>query len=140
MDRPSTHVITGRIRSMRSSAGFSMIEVVVVVLLVALLATFLLPRYTKIVEEGKSKEAIAMLHLIRAGEEVYFSQFRVFSDVFTMLNIEDPTDRPLAENDWEYTLSSADFSLDFTAEAERTRGPNQGDTYVITGTGDVTGP
>ncbi|MBN1793859.1 MAG: prepilin-type N-terminal cleavage/methylation domain-containing protein [Candidatus Omnitrophica bacterium] len=127
-----------------ATSGFSLAEVLVVLLIISVLFILVMPQYIDVAENARTKEARALLRLIRAGQEVYFSEYRVFSDDLNLLNIENPNARVESQRDFSYSLAPPpppDTLLeDFIAEATRLRGAREGDRYRIQKSGDVQGP
>ena len=127
--------------------GFTLTEVLIVVVILAILASLALPMFVKTIEKAKVGEAISNLSLIRTGQKIYFLEYGEFSPAINDLNIESPND-PTSRY-FEYTASSAtdDLTDNFTATATRGGGdaidapPDyQGDVYEIQKEGTITGP
>ena len=54
-----------------SVTGFTLVEILIVVIIVGILATFAMPQFAKIKDRAREKEAKAILNLIISAEEVY---------------------------------------------------------------------
>lgn len=107
--------------------GFTLTELLIVVVIIGVLATLALPMLVKTIEKAKVGEAISNLNLIRTGQKIYFLEYSTFSPGVTDLNIEDPNDP--SSRYFDYTIESADSS-DFTGRAQRrNNAPNPYDTY-----------
>jgi len=107
--------------------AFTLTELLIVVIIIAILATLALPMLVKTLEKAKIGEAISNLNLIRTGQKIYFLEYSSFVDDIDYLNIEDPNDSTARY--FDYTVPSADSS-DFTARAQRRdSAPNPYDTY-----------
>jgi type IV pilus assembly protein PilE len=65
---------------MRRHAGFTLIEVMIVVVIIGILATVGYPAYTDYVRRGKIAEATAQLGVWRAKMEQYFLDNRTYID------------------------------------------------------------
>lgn len=96
--------------------GFTLTELLIVVIILGILATLALPMLVKTIEKAKVGEAISNLNLIRTGQKIYFLEYSTFSGDIASLNIEDPN------TDSSYfgyrILSGADAS-NFTGRAKR---------------------
>ncbi|MCK9604267.1 MAG: prepilin-type N-terminal cleavage/methylation domain-containing protein [Candidatus Omnitrophica bacterium] len=66
----------------------TIIELVVVVILIALLATIGFVQYNKMVEKGRTAEAKAVLGLIRSAQHGYKQQYGAYTSVLDRLGIE----------------------------------------------------
>lgn len=89
-------------------AGFTLAEVIIVVIIIGILATFAMPQYVKIQEKGLDNEAKANLVLIQAAENLYNTESNVFygsadhAELNTNLNLSlPPTD--MGEQKWNYS-------------------------------------
>jgi type IV pilus assembly protein PilE len=63
----------GSARPRKSKKGFTLIEILVVVLILGILAAIAMPQYFKVVERGKISEAFSALDSVRGAEERYLS-------------------------------------------------------------------
>ena len=107
--------------------AFTLTELLITVIIIAILATLALPMLVKTLEKAKIGEAISNLNLIRTGQKIYFLEYSGFTDDIDYLNIEDPNDS--TSRYFDYNVPSADSS-DFTARAQRRdNAPNPYDTY-----------
>ena len=96
--------------------GFTLTELLVVVIIIGIVATLALPMLVKTIEKAKLGEAGSNLNLIRTGEKIYFLEYATFTNDFTMLDIENPN-TPTGRY-FDYTIPAANAS-DFTARAQR---------------------
>ncbi|MDP8230912.1 MAG: type II secretion system protein [Candidatus Gorgyraea atricola] len=96
--------------------GFTLTELLIVVIIIGVLATLALPMLVKTLEKAKVGEAISNLNLIRTGQKVYYLEYGQFSDTVGRLNIENPNSA--ATSYFDYTVEDSDSS-DFTARAQR---------------------
>jgi type IV pilus assembly protein PilE len=101
--------------SRRRSAGFTLIEVMIVVVIVGILASVALPNYRNYVIRGKLVEGTNALAAQRTSMEQYYQDNRTYSDVSA--SIVSPCSS---------TVTQGTFSLTCTSTAT---------TYTITATG-----
>ncbi|UCD15870.1 MAG: prepilin-type N-terminal cleavage/methylation domain-containing protein [Candidatus Omnitrophota bacterium] len=69
------------------SKGFTLIELMVVVLIISLLAAFGLPQYNKAVEKSRAAEAINILYALRGAQLRYAAEFDDTTDDPAQLDI-----------------------------------------------------
>lgn len=67
----------------KSSQGFTLIEVMIVVAIVAILAAIAVPNYSRYVERGRRAEARELLMRVAAAEERYYTNFNRYTDNIT---------------------------------------------------------
>ncbi|MBW2271929.1 MAG: type II secretion system protein [Deltaproteobacteria bacterium] len=65
-------------RSGRAGAGFTMIELMIVIAIVGMLAAVAIPNYLRFQMKAKSSEAKVNLAAIHTAEESYFSEFGTY--------------------------------------------------------------
>ena len=123
-----------------SLSGFTLMEVMVTLIIVAIVTAFALPMYNKTVDEMHKKEAKAMLETIRSAELMYKidnSTNQYVSATFGPDSSGDASRSTLNVDvrnnaDWEYGVtgvSGTGVNARATATAKRERGPHT-DEYV----------
>lgn len=121
-------------RSSNSKAGFTLIELMVVVIIIGILASISTAFYTKTVDESQKKQAKAMLNLIRSAEEIYWGKERNYYP-FGVLNNTVRDDLMISvynNEDWQYSASvPAPGVKNATATATRERGSNEDRVITI---------
>ncbi|MFH1245229.1 MAG: type II secretion system protein [Candidatus Omnitrophota bacterium] len=60
--------------------GFTLLELMIVVVIIAILATFALPRYFRGVEKHRAAEGVMMIQVLRAAQISYFDEHRQYQD------------------------------------------------------------
>ena len=109
---------------MKPIRGFSLMELMVVVIIISLLAGLSLAYGIKPIESAKAKGARAMLDVIYAAEKEHCTLNNVYTNLATLVAehyLDDPNDPD--QNDWAYTVSSAGVA-----------GPNDCGTFLATAT------
>lgn len=78
-------------------AGFTLVEVIIIVIIIGILASFAMPQYAKTQERGLDNEAKANLVLIQAAENLhkiesnaFYGPSAVHADLNTNLNVSLP--------------------------------------------------
>ncbi len=127
------------------SSGFTLTELLIVVIIVGILATLALPMLVKTMEKAKLGEAASNLNLIRTGEKIYFLEYNQYWPVVSQLNIEDPNTMkadgttPVDNRYFNYDITSVTASpYNFTARAMRRNGPYSGKSCYIDKYGTIT--
>jgi len=80
---------------MRSSKGFTLIELMIVVAILAILSVVAVPAFIKYMRKAKTSEAIDMLDKIYKGASDYYSTPRVSENVASKLECQFPADQGL---------------------------------------------
>jgi prepilin-type N-terminal cleavage/methylation domain-containing protein len=65
---------------MKKSGGFTLIELILVVVILLILASIALPNFVKAKSKTEQREAIANLQLIAAEEKMYYADFADYMD------------------------------------------------------------
>ena len=114
--------------------GFTLLELIVVIIIIGILATLGFTQYTKIVEKGRTAEAKMVLGQIRTAEEAYRLENPTYTTVIGDLGVSAPTGC-VTTHYYSYSITSAGASS-FTGQAARcTAGgktPNAAATYNVT--------
>ncbi|MEH6564192.1 MAG: type IV pilin protein [Halopseudomonas sp.] len=84
---------------MKKQAGFTLIEVMMVVVIIGILAAIAFPSYREYVLRGHRSEGIALLSEGAARQERYYAQNNTYADTVAKLSMD-----ANSENDY-YTLS-----------------------------------
>ncbi len=124
----------------RHSSGVNLLEIIVVVIIILIIAVLAFPQLTKLVEQGKAKEAWVNLELIRTGEKLYWLDNGYYTGNVNSLRIDNPNSE--ADRAYDYSITSpvspGVSTSNFTARARRRSGSYSGRTYYIESQGDIT--
>lgn len=104
--------------------GFTLIELIIVIIIIGILATFAVPQYFKTQERALDNEAKANLVLIQAAENIFKTESNAFygsSTVHADLNSNLSISLPPAGGKWNYSVKKSGVApLDtLCAQAER---------------------
>jgi prepilin-type N-terminal cleavage/methylation domain-containing protein len=106
-------------------AGFTLVELAVVIVIIGVLAAFGVPRFLKSVERSKAAEAFNYLSAVRDSQERYQAQNGTYADDVTKLDISFPAPKyftvgsPAAgasghiEDSWTLTLTRTGSSAGY---------------------------
>ena len=77
---------------MKDTRGFTLLELLMVVIIIAILASIALPQYFKTVERSRGSEALQILATIRGAEQRYKAQSptNVYTLALTDIDVEVP--------------------------------------------------
>ena len=105
----------GNRRQRRPRQGFTLLELLMVVIILGILATLAVPQYIKQVERSRMSEAVSMLGQIRNSEIRYRAETQNWTGVLTALDF-DPLD---VMGNAYFTYSVAIGGTGFIASAVR---------------------
>jgi type IV pilus assembly protein PilE len=91
---------------MSQQKGFTLLEVLIVVIIIGILASISFPQYVQTLIKAKTGESIANLGAVRSAIDRYWYQNSALptSSNFDGLDIDDPND--MANRLWDYTFTS----------------------------------
>ena len=73
--------------SLSNTRGFSLIEMLVVVLIIGILASIAVPQYQKAVDKARFMEALRIANSIKTAEEAFFLAYRTYTTNLNDLDI-----------------------------------------------------
>jgi len=87
--------------------GFTLIELIITIIIMAILASIAVPRFGRVVERSRMAEAVNMLGSLRRSLLRYAVEYRAYTDDFTHLDINITLETPT-----EGTTKYFDYTLD----------------------------
>lgn len=102
----------------RKNQGFTLLEIIIVIIIVGVLASLALPRLFATVEFSRATEALSGVQTVRGGmERCYLQNSNYLACDLTALDIEDPT--LSANSHFTYTVANRGAVSGFTVVAQR---------------------
>ncbi len=115
-----------------NSKGFTLVEVLIVVIIIGILASIGVPQFADSIEKAKGGEARAGLGHLQTGEKIYFAEREYYTTVLNDLDIT------LSQRYWTFTITTPS-SVTFTATATRSGGTRAGQTIWMDQVGTLSG-
>lgn len=120
--------------------GFTLVELITVIIIIAILVALALPQYTRVIERGQASTARAALDSIRKAEGLYFALWSSYSTDRSRLATEVPEVNTYPTAEWTYNITVPVAAVNsFTATATRERGRYDNDIITIDHDGAVGG-
>ena len=92
----------------KKTSGFTLIEIMVVIVIIGILAALAIPNYVNTREKALDKEAVAGVKLIRAADRQYYVQNETYfpsSGTATLADINGNLSIALTGTTWTYSLT-----------------------------------
>ncbi len=123
----------------KNQSGFTLLEIIIVIIIIGILASIALPKFFKTVEFSRSSEALVNLGSIRRAMDICYQPTLTYTPCtdFTTLSIPDPGG---AAYHWTYAWAVPTTNT-YTITATRTTldGGTATDTIAITNAGAKSG-
>lgn len=113
----------------RKEKGFTLLELVVVIIVIGILATIGLTQYTKMAERGRGAEARSILGSLRSAEEFYRTENNAYTGTLNQLAVDVPAACQVTHY-FSYAVALAGNG--FTATATRCTTGGKNPNYVGT--------
>jgi len=123
---------------MKRSGGFTLLELIIVIIVVGILVAMALPQFTKVAERGRIAKAKTALDMFRKAEGIYFALSSFYTTTISALANEIPELTSVTDIDWSYTVTSASTTA-FLATTTRLTGEYSGCTININQLGQIGG-
>lgn len=68
--------------------GFTLVELLIVIIIIGILATMAVPQYQKMVDRARRSEAISMLGSLATGSLLYWQEHNAFPTTITIANLD----------------------------------------------------
>jgi len=117
---------------MDNKKGFTLVEVLIVVIIIGILAAIGIPQFTATIEKAKGGEARAGLGYIQTGEKIYFAENEKYTTTLADLDVT------LTTKYWSFSITTGTGT--YTATASRIGGgTTSGQTLTMTEAGTIAG-
>ncbi|NQT75613.1 MAG: prepilin-type N-terminal cleavage/methylation domain-containing protein [Candidatus Omnitrophica bacterium] len=117
-----------------NNKGFTLVEVLVVVIIIGILASIGIPQFADSIEKAKGAEARSGLGHIQTGEKIYFAE----REYYVGSTWADDLDISLSQRYWTFTITTPS-STAFIATATRSGGTRVGQTIWMDQAGTLSG-
>ncbi len=94
---------------MTTKKGFTLIEVLIVVIILGILATLAVPQFTRMISRARMAEAWAGLGTVRTAQALYWAEKSAYAGVVTDLNCDS------SSGDFNFTVTGGGATFTATA-------------------------
>lgn len=113
--------------------GFTLLELVIVIIIIGILATLGFTQFAKVVEKGRTTEARTILGTIRSAQEAYKLEYGVYAVALADLPVGAPADCSSQETHYfSYSVDTAGTLATATRCTTGGKSPVGPDAYTIT--------
>ncbi len=127
---------------MKVKKAFTLIELMLTVMVIAILVSIAVPNYINVVERARAREAMSTLQSMHAAEQSYAAERRAFISLvagatsdWEAVGLEDPNAN--GNRSWDYTGTASGGGTLFDATATRRNGPYVNDNITIDESGFI---
>lgn len=112
--------------------GFTLVELLIVVIIIGILASIGVPQYMKTIEKARGGEAWAGIQQVQSGEKIYYAENGFYlSTAAPMTDTEEGVlDISLPQSKWGFKVTTTDKYANYTITA--TRGDGRAKDTTIT--------
>ena len=119
--------------------GFTLLELLTVVIIVAILASLAVPQFFRIAERARAAEGVNILGSIRSAQLRYYSEHSVLTNTIGELDIDVPSTRFFGTMTIPNPAYTAGNEVIGTIQRNNSSNPGYGTyTLSIQGDGDIT--
>ncbi len=97
--------------AMKMSMGFTLMELMIVIIILAVLVTIALPLYDKTLETSRMSEAYVQLAAIKDAESAYYTKYYRYATSLNDLTTSNPDDISAATRYFDYSGNSDNIQL-----------------------------
>lgn len=116
--------------------AYTLIEAIVVLVLMAIVVSMGVPRFSRSLEQARADAAAATLRAVWTGERLYWLEHRQYTDLNTLAS-QNLVDLSACSGVF-YAYSAASGADEFVATAERINSGTRGGSLQITQDGTIT--
>lgn len=87
--------------------GFTLVELIIVIIVVGILATIGMTQYTKVVEKGRAAEAKQVLGTLRSAQNAYNLENGTFTATISDTGVDAPADCTQTTHYFRYSCDAA---------------------------------
>ncbi len=100
--------------------GFTLMELIIVIIILGILAGIGFGQYTRIIERGRAAEAKSILGQIRGAEEAYFVEYGTYTDIGNLTMLTGlPLNWACNVNNWFSYNTTSRYATDYMLCATR---------------------
>ncbi|MBI4335499.1 MAG: prepilin-type N-terminal cleavage/methylation domain-containing protein [Candidatus Omnitrophica bacterium] len=115
--------------------GFTLLELLVVIVIIGILASIAIPNYQGMVEKSKADQAKTYLKVIRTGEKIYYANNTSYTACGGAVDIKSKLGAEITEENYTFSVTSS-AETTFLATAARN---SDGKTITIDQDGAIGG-